>query len=365
LFSAETIKYLKQAIAERRVTQGPIDLQILPTTRCNARCIFCPGQCVSGVSKQKSAPRWLSADQDINVGMMDRLMDDLYRLGGLKRVHITGGEPLLYSRIALMLFILRRSFPEVEISLVTNGILLEKFADSIVESGISRVSISVNAATPASYEAVSQVDGSNLEKIKTGIKLLRSARDKKSQKFPYISLTAVLSRANFNEAEKMLQLGADAGADAVTYLALMDFPFASDSDRKFALDHNEFAQFLKEMERLKSQADKKGIYLGYTGRPEDQGRLRVHDSYKKLRCYSGYTFAMVWPDGSVRPCCNCETVLGNLGEQSFYQIWRSETAQKNRERMREICEQGFPELCDCEECGYLYENREFERLLSK
>jgi MoaA/NifB/PqqE/SkfB family radical SAM enzyme len=365
LFSAETIRYLKQAISEHRVTRGPLDLQILPTTRCNARCVFCPSQCVSGVSKQNFAPRWLAADQDINVGMMDRLMDDIYRLGGLKRVHITGGEPLLYNRIMLMLFILRRSFPEVEISLVTNGILLEKFAASIVESGISRVSVSVNAATAGSYAAVSQVDGSNFEKIKTGVKLLRAARDKKSQKFPYLSLTAVLNRENFNEVEKMLQFGIDTGADAVTYLGLMDFPFAADSDLGSALNDAEFAQFLKEMERLKATAAQKGIYLGYTGRPKDRGRLRAGDAYQKLRCYSGYTFAMVWPDGSVRPCCNCETVLGNLGEQSFYQIWNSETAQKNRERMLEICESGQPELCDCSECGYLYENREFERLLAK
>jgi MoaA/NifB/PqqE/SkfB family radical SAM enzyme len=365
LFSRETIEYLKQAVAERRVTRGPLDLQVLPTTRCNAACNFCPSQCVSAADKRESAPRWLDADTDINVGVLDRLMDDLYRMGGLKRVHITGGEPLLYRRISLMLFILRKSFPDVEISLVTNGILLEKFADAIAESGISRVSISVNAARPESYARVSGVDAANLEKIKSGIRQLRSARDRKAQKFPQISVTAVLNRENHAEAEDMLKLGAESGADSVTYLALMDFPFAKDRAPFPALGPGEFARFMKDIERLQPAAREKNIWLGFTGAAEQGGRLRSGDAYKKMRCYAGYTFAMVWPDGSVRPCCNCETVLGNLSEQSFYQIWRSELAQKNRERMRQICEAGFPERCDCAECGYLYENREYDRVLAK
>jgi MoaA/NifB/PqqE/SkfB family radical SAM enzyme len=320
---------------------------------------------MSDRSRQDSAPRWLNTDLDFNVGVLDRLMDDIYRLGGLKRVHITGGEPLLYNRISLMLFIMRHSFPDAEISLVTNGMLLENFARPVAEAGVNRVSVSVNAADPASFEKVSRVDGSKFEKVKAGVKLLREARDRKPQKIPYITLTAVLNRENFREVEKMLRLGIDTGADAVTYLALMDFPFVQDSDRGFALEDHEFAEFLSELEKLQDRARQNRIYLGYTGRLGDRGRLRVGDVYKNVSCYSGYAFAMAWPDGSVRPCCNCETALGNLHEQSFYQIWNSERAQKIRERMLKICEQGYPELCDCEECGYLYENQEYQRLLSK
>jgi len=365
LFSQDTINYLKQAVEQGRVSRGPVDLQILPTTRCNARCVFCPSHAVSEQAKAAHAPRWLMPDTDLNIGMMDRLFDDLYRLGGLRRVHITGGEPLLHNKMLAALFILRRNFPGVEISLVTNGILLGKAAESLVRAQINRVSVSVNAGDPQSFARQAGVKAENFEKIREGLKLLRKMRGKVSSPLPYLSLTAVLNRENCREAEKMLQFGIDSGADAVTYLALMDFPFPGEAAREFALSEAEFDEFVRELERLKPRAEGAKIFLGFTGKPGDQGKLRAGNLYQSVPCYSGYTFVMVWPDGSVRPCCNCETVLGSLAEQSFYQIWTSKRAQEIRERMFKIAELGPPELCDCLECGYLYENQEFHRRAKK
>lgn len=365
MFSPETIEYLKKAILEGRVSRGPADLQILPTTRCNASCIFCPTSAVSPAGKKQFAPRWLKPEMDINTGVLDRLADDLYRLGGLRRVHITGGEPLLFSKIGIMLFILRRTFPDVEISLVTNGILLERYAEMLALSGIARVSISLNAADAKSFAAQTKTAGSNFEKVKRGIKLLRKARDKRPGKKPYLSITTVLNRGNFRNVEKMTKLAISSGADALTYLALMDFPFPGETSREFALEQNEFDEFLEQLNNCRPLAEKRGIYLGFTGRVSDQGKLRAGGLYKKIRCYSGYSFVMVWPDGTVRPCCNCDTPLGNLSEQSFYQIWTSEHAQKIRERMLKITELGAPDSCDCLECGYLYENQEYHRLIGK
>jgi len=363
LFKDDAINHLRQAISRGRVTAGPIDLQLLPTTRCNARCVFCPTTAVSEAAKKSSASRWLPPETDINIGLLDRLFDDLYRLGGLRRLTITGGEPLLYNKIILGLFIIRRNFPDAEIALVTNGILLEKAAENLVKAKLDRVSVSVNAADPESFALQSRTSAENFDKLKRGIKALRKARDQSKAAAPYISLTAVLNKHNFRDAKKMLRLGIDTGADAVTYLALMDFPLPGESPREFALTGSEFSDFMKDMQRLKPLAEKKKIYFGFTGKVQDQGRLRAGELYKNLRCYAGYTFAMVWPDGTVRPCCNCETALGNLQEQSFYQIWNSERARQIRERMRKITELGPPELCDCMECGYLHENQEYHRRL--
>jgi len=363
LFSKESIEYLRKAVSEGRVSRGPIDLQILLTTRCNERCVFCPAQAVSERGKKNFAPRWQMPECDLNFGIFDRLCDDLYRLGGLKRVHITGGEPLLYKRIMAVIFLLRSSFPEAELALVTNGILLSEFASALVASGIERISISVNAGTEESFGLQSGVSGFNFEKVKTGIKAVRKERERKALKKPYLSLTAVLNKHNYQKVEELLRLGIETGADALSFLPLMDFPFAGEEARSFAITESEFESFLRSLDELKPYAEKHKIYLGYTGDREHSGKLRSGDKYKKLRCWSGYSFAMVWPDGSVRPCCNCENVLGNLHEQSFYRIWTSERAQKIRERMLEIVEKGPPEGCDCLECGYLYENQEFERRL--
>ena len=320
---------------------------------------------VSAGYKQSHARRWLAEDADINIGLMDRLFDDLYRLGGLRRIHITGGEPLLFNKISLALFLMRRNFPDAEIALVTNGILLEQFADKLAKTQINRVSISLNAADKESYARQCRTKMENFEKVRAGVKALRKERDKNSSPLPHITLTAVLDKENFRGVEKMLKLGIDAGADAVTYLALMDCPAAGEAEREFILNQTEFSEFLKEMEKLKPLAEKNKIYLGFNGNISDQGRLRAGELYKKVPCYAGYSFAMIWPDGTVRPCCNCDTILGNLSEQSFYSIWTSQRTQEIRDRMLRISEQGAPESCDCLECGYLYENQEFHRLVSK
>jgi len=365
LFSKETIAGLKKSIRQGKVWSGPIDLQILPTTRCNENCVFCPTQAVSKSAKEKFAKRWLVEETDLNFGVFDRMIDDLYRLGGIKRIHITGGEPLLHKRMMAIIFLLRRSFPAAEIALVTNGILLPNFAQALALSGLDRISISVNAGTEKNFAEQTRVAGSNLEKIGQGIKLIRRHRDEKSLGKPYLSMTAVLNRHNFQEVEELTKFGIDSGAEAVSWLALMDFPFPGERPKEFALSEKEFQEFQKEMTRLQPRAKQKGIYLGFTGAPEHLGKLRAGDLYQKVRCYSGYSFAMVWPDGSVRPCCNCETSLGNLREQSFYRIWNSSRAQEIRERMLKITEQGPPDLCDCPECGYLFENQEFQRLMKK
>ncbi len=360
MFSQESIAYLKKALKERKVSRAPLDLQLLPTTRCNARCFFCPIYAVSEAGKEKYAPRWQAPAGDFNLGIFDRLVEDLWRLGGLKRIHITGGEPLLYSHIIPMLFLLRINFPQTEIALVTNGILLKDYARALAELGLDRISVSVNAGTRESFSRQMKVSEDKFDQLWKGIRTL--AKYRKTQK-PFISLTAVLNQANYQEVEELYSLASDSGADALTFLSLMDFPFPGEPEREFVLSQEEFQVFLRELERLQAQAEKSGVYLGFTGTDQHLGKLRSGDIYKRIPCYAGYVFAMVWPDGSVRACCNCEEVLGKLTEQGFYELWTGERAQRIRERMFQINQLGAPELCDCQECSYLYENQKFYELL--
>ncbi len=362
MFSKESIAYLKTALSQHRVFKGPLDLQILPTTRCNARCVFCPMFAVSKSAKQKFAPRWLEQAKDLNPGILDHLIDDLYRLGGLKRVHITGGEPLVYSHIIPLLFLLRRDFPDVELALVTNGILLKQFARAICMIGLDRISISVNAGTSKSYSRQMGIGEEKFYELWEGIEQVSKFRQNKK---PFISLTAVLNRFNYSEVKELFELTRNSGADALTFISLMDFPFAGEPVREYALSEAEYQEFSARIEELKPLAEKSGIYLGFTGKDEHLGKLRAGDIYQKLPCYSGYVFAMIYPDGSVRPCCNCEQVLGKLTEKSFYEIWKGEEAQKIRDRMLKIPQLGPPQQCDCLECGYIFENEKFHQLLEE
>jgi cyclic pyranopterin phosphate synthase len=159
MFSKDSIQNLRQSVARNRPLTGPLDLQILPTTRCNAACVFCPLQAADEEMKARHAPRWLGPATDLSGGLVDRLLDDLYHLGGLRRVLLTGGEPLLYRHFLPLLFGFRQSFPQVELTVVTNGILLEKHAAVLAKVGIARLSVSINAGAEPGYRSQNPAAG--------------------------------------------------------------------------------------------------------------------------------------------------------------------------------------------------------------
>ncbi|OGP59513.1 MAG: hypothetical protein A2V67_08645 [Deltaproteobacteria bacterium RBG_13_61_14] len=365
MFSADSIQILRQSLEQGRPVTGPLDLQILPTTRCNAACVFCPLLAASAEVKARHAPRWLGPITDLHGGLLDRLFDDLYQLGGLRRVHITGGEPLLYRPLLALLFGLRQSFPQVETTLVTNGILLEKFAPVLARVGLARLSVSINAGTEQNYQELNPAAGAgDFPAIVRGIQAVAEEKNKAQSPLPLISVTAVLTRRSAGEVQPLFELCRQAGANALTFIPLMEIRFDGPaSNEALTLSAAEFGKFQEEVDALQDRARERRLFLGFGGDARFQGRLRHDDLYSKIPCYSGYTFTMVWPNGDVRPCCNCEELMGNLTQQSFPEIWRGPRYQGYRGRLLRIQAEGPPPLCACAECGYLYENRTFHEVL--
>ena len=64
---------------------------------------------------------------------------------GLKKVRITGGEPLLRKDICKLISMIRECDSNLDIALTTNGSLLSKFADELAKSGLDRVTVSIDA----------------------------------------------------------------------------------------------------------------------------------------------------------------------------------------------------------------------------
>lgn len=86
---------------------------------------------------------------------------------GISKVRITGGEPLV--RRGLVDFIARLGvLPGLnDISLTTNGILLEKFAGPLFEAGVKRINISLDSLNEAKYAEITR--GGNLKAVLRGI----------------------------------------------------------------------------------------------------------------------------------------------------------------------------------------------------
>jgi cyclic pyranopterin phosphate synthase len=87
---------------------------------------------------------WLEREEILSFEEIERLVGLLVRIG-IEDVRLTGGEPLVRRQLPLLVGMLADIEGIRDLSLTTNGYLLEHHADSLVEAGIQRVNVSVDS----------------------------------------------------------------------------------------------------------------------------------------------------------------------------------------------------------------------------
>ena len=117
------------------------DLRISVTDRCNLRCTYCmPKEHFS--SEHVFLPR----SEILDLEEIALVVDSLLPLG-LNKVRLTGGEPLLRRDVAELVKMIRKLSPDIDLSMTTNGLLLENMLEDLIEAGLDRVTI-VNLKCP-------------------------------------------------------------------------------------------------------------------------------------------------------------------------------------------------------------------------
>lgn len=141
------------------------DLRISITDRCNYRCVYCrTGE--EGVQYQ-----------DLPLETYLRMVRVLAMLG-IRKVRLTGGEPLLRSGVVDFvreLSQLRNAMGEpLDIALTTNGHLLAELAQPLKDAGLSRVTVSMDAVDRDVSERITRVKG-QFDHVQAGIKAAQAA----------------------------------------------------------------------------------------------------------------------------------------------------------------------------------------------
>jgi GTP 3',8-cyclase len=111
------------------------DLRVSVTDRCNFRCQYC---------MPADGLPWLDREEILRFEEIERLVH-LFAGMGVTDVRLTGGEPLVRREFPRMLGMLA-SVPGLEdLSLTTNGYLLERDAEALVDAGLKRLNISIDS----------------------------------------------------------------------------------------------------------------------------------------------------------------------------------------------------------------------------
>ncbi len=132
-------------------------LRISLTDHCNLRCVYC---------MPKEGLQWQPRANQLSAEEIARVVETAAQ-GGVKRVRLTGGEPLIHPHIVE---IVRRiaSIPNIEeVSLTTNAMLLERLAQPLADAGLTRVNISLDSLDADKFRQITR--GGDLNRVWRGI----------------------------------------------------------------------------------------------------------------------------------------------------------------------------------------------------
>jgi GTP 3',8-cyclase len=122
-------------------------LRLSLTDRCNFRCVYCMPE--EGV-------RWLPKDDLLTFEEVADVVRAAIEVHGIRRFKLTGGEPTVRHGLTDLVRMLRRIDGIEDLSLTTNGMLLEDLAIPLRESGLDRVTISIDSLDPARFRRITR-----------------------------------------------------------------------------------------------------------------------------------------------------------------------------------------------------------------
>lgn len=170
-------------------------LRLSVTDRCNLRCTYCMAEDMTFLPKS----RVLSLEEMAQVG---QAFVDL----GVEKIRLTGGEPLVRNGVVELAEKLSKLNGLRELVMTSNGVLLDKFAQPLVDAGVSRINISIDSLREDRFKTLTRFG--HLDDVLRGIQAARKAG------FAKIKLNAVvLKGTNDDEVIELTQYAVDNGLD--------------------------------------------------------------------------------------------------------------------------------------------------------
>lgn len=212
-------------------------LRISITDRCNLRCTYCMPE--KGVEQ-------VYHDNIMSLDELYAIVKETSELG-IEKVRITGGEPLV--RKGIISFIKKiKSIDKIkEVSITTNGILLEENIDELYDAGLDRINISLDTFMEKRYEEITR---------RKGLKKVLNSIDKAIKKgFKRIKINTVITRElNFDEISSFVDLARQKSID-VRFIELMPI---GEGKKYTSVSNDEIKKIIEKDFKLKPIDKKNG-----------------------------------------------------------------------------------------------------------
>ena len=178
-------------------------LRVSVTDRCDFRCVYCMSEDMAFLPKKDL----------LTLEELDRLCS-VFIDKGVKKLRITGGEPLVRRDIMMLFQSLSKKLGNglEELTLTTNGSQLERYANELAACGVKRINVSLDTLDPSKFRAITR--WGDLDRVLNGIKAAQRAG--LSIKINAVALKGV----NDTEIHSLVRWSHDEGMD-ITFIEVM------------------------------------------------------------------------------------------------------------------------------------------------
>lgn len=320
---------------EGRALMPPLQISLRITNVCNHRCAVCGQYGKNGYMKGEKAKDLL---KNLPLETYKKLVDEVAYYKPM--FYITGGEPFLYLGIVeLMNYIKSKGCVA---TIVTNGVLLEKYSEEIVKNKWDMVLVSFDGPKEI-HDKCRNFKGAYDTAVK-GLLKVKELKKKYKSKKPFILTSTTISKVNAPVLDKTFEIGKTIMPDLmVVYLSWFTSQEIGEAQTKIFQEKlgiipftwkSYATKFSEEdaklfQEKIKEVSKKKWPF-NYIIIPNLKDRdlakyyLEPQETFGYCKCAAPFFMIDVMPNGDVVTCRDfIDVKVGNITEKPLLEIWNS------------------------------------------
>jgi radical SAM protein with 4Fe4S-binding SPASM domain len=280
--------YLAKYTKSQQAKGLPLSITIEPTTACNLGCPECP----SGL-KQFTRP-----EGNLKTDFYKKVIDEAKQHAFYLNFYFQG-EPFINPNFLEMVSYANQQ--KIYTATSTNAhFLTDKKAKETVESGLSRLTISIDGTTQETYESYRKQG--ELAKVLAGTRNVLKWKKELKSKTPYVIFQFLVVKPNEHQIEEAKQLAQEMGVDEIRFKTAQLYDYKNG---------NELMPTIEKYSRYKKKKN---------------GTFTLKNKMLN-ECWRMWSSCVVTWDGKIVPCCfdkDAKHQLGDLAQNSLKTIWQND-----------------------------------------
>ncbi|WP_182419330.1 GTP 3',8-cyclase MoaA [Bartonella sp. HY038] len=304
----DTVKNNKSALKPSQLQDGfgrnVSYLRLSVTDRCDLRCVYCMSEDMVFLPKKEL----------LTVEELYRVSSTMINLG-IKKIRLTGGEPLVRRGIMQLFAMLSPHIGKdlEELTLTTNGTLLDRHAGELASLGVKRVNISLDTLNPARYEDITRLG--DIAKVFRGIDAALEAGLK-------VKINTVAMNGHFlSEVDELIRFAHARNMD-LTLIEEMPLGYTGHDRVETHLSLTKLRESLSQRWTLNSSAKSSGGPARYVTVEETGGQLGFITPLSCDFC-ANCNRVRIGSTGRLYPC------MGQTGMVELREVLRSSEANEH------------------------------------